>query len=227
MEIIGAKQEYHSDNIHLYQIDCMNYMKDLPDNAFDLAIVDPPYNVNASDGRFGGQKSKPSKISGKLNGKHYTNHNKTPSGEYFNFLFRISKNQIIWGSNYYPQFLFHSGAIIWDKKTTGPLSDCEIAFQSFNKLVIKYTHEWSGFKKGNDKSIRIHPNQKPIALYKWLLKNYATPDMKIIDTHGGSMSSVIACADFGCEIVCCEIDEDYYNAGKQRVINHMNQLKLF
>lgn len=204
----------------------MDGMKEFPDNYFDLAIVDPPYNVGASNGTFGGQKKKPSKISFKLNAKHYSNYNQTPNREYFIELFRISKNQIIWGSNYYPQYLKHSGAIIWDKLTTGPLSDCEIAFQSFNKLVTKYTHAWSGFNKGGDKSVRIHPNQKPIQLYKWILKNYATPDMKIIDTHAGSCSSVIAFIDFGCEWIAFEKDKDYFDAASKRIEQHKSQLTL-
>jgi site-specific DNA-methyltransferase (adenine-specific) len=194
----------------------MEYMKTIPDKHFDLAIVDPPYNVSASDGKFGGQKSKPSLISNKTNAKHYANHNKTPDEEYFNELFRISKNQIIWGSNYYPQYLYHSGAIVWDKLTTGPLSDCELAFQSFNKLVYKYTQAWTGFNKGGDTSTRIHPNQKPVKLYDWLLKNYAKEGDKILDTHLGSGSSAIAAHYAGFEFVGCELDTDYYKAACER-----------
>ena len=117
--------------INLNLGDSLEAMKMMEDNAYDLAIVDPPYNVGASNGNFGGQKKKPSKISGKTKAKHYANHDRTPDEEYFNELFRVSKNQIIWGSNYYPQYLTHSGAIVWDKLTTGPLSDCELAVQSF------------------------------------------------------------------------------------------------
>lgn len=204
----------------------MEYMATLPDKAFELAIVDPPYNVGASDGKFGGKKSHPSLISGKLNGKHYANHDKTPDKEYFNELFRVSKNQIIWGSNYYPQYLYHSGAIIWDKLTTGPLSDCEIAFQSFNKLVIKFTHPWSGFNKGCDKSQRIHPNQKPINLYQWLLKNYAKQGDKILDTHLGSGSSAIAADIMGFDFTGLEIDKDYFEAALDRFNRHKQQLVL-
>jgi len=213
------------NTVHL--IDCMDFMADKPDNYYDLAICDPPYNVGASDGKFGGQKNKPSIISNKLNAKHYTNYNKTPNAEYFQALFRISKNQIIWGSNYYPQHLYHSGAIVWDKLTTGPLSDCEIAYQSFNKLVIKYTHAWSGFRKGKDKSQRIHPNQKPLGLYKWLLKNYAKPGQTIFDSHVGSGSIRIACRDLGFDFEGCEIDSDYWQAQEDRYNNHIQQADLF
>jgi site-specific DNA-methyltransferase (adenine-specific) len=217
-------------NIEFYNEDCIELMKRYPDNYFELAIVDPPYNVGASDGVFGGQKKKPSKISGKLNGKHYANHNKTPDKDYFFELFRVSKNQIIWGSNYYPQFLNHSGAIVWDKLTTGVLSDCEIAYQSFNKLVTKCVFPWSGFNKGNESEfhkIRVHPNQKPVALYKWLLKNYAKQGDKILDTHGGSMSSAIACYDMGFDLVITELDKEYFDKAKKRFDDHVSQLSLF
>jgi len=204
----------------LLNMDCMDFMRNLPDNAYSLAIVDPPYAVGASDGKFGGGESKPSMVSGKRNAKHYANHNKTPDADYFTQLFRVSKNQIIWGLNYYPQHLSHSGAIVWDKMTTGPLSDCELAYQSFNKLVTKYTQAWTGFNKGGEKTERCHPNQKPVRLYEWLLTNYAKPGDTILDTHGGSMSSVIACINLGFDITCIEKDPDYFEAAKQRIENH-------
>lgn len=208
LEIVGDAQ--------LYLGDCMEYMETLPDKAFELSIVDPPYAVGASDGRFGARKN--SKTYNKL--KHYANANTTPKKEYFDELFRVSKNQIIWGANYYPEYLYHSGWIVWDKLTTGPLSDCELAFQSINKLVIKYTNEWSGFRKGNKEereTVRIHPNQKPVSLYRWLLKNFAHTGDKILDTHGGSGSSVIACIEMGFPIVWIEKDPDYYDAALDRI----------
>jgi len=208
--------------------DCMEIMAEYEDNYFDLGVVDPPYNVGASDGNFGGQKKKPSKISGKLHAKHYTNHNATPKQDYFNELFRISKNQIVWGFNYYPQYFHHSGCIVWDKLTTGPLSDCEIAWQNINKLVNKYTHAWSGFNKGGDKSIRIHPNQKPIKLYEWIYNNYAKKEFKVIDTHLGSGSNLIAADKYGiAEFVGCEIDKDYFEAMQNRYEDYKSQLKMF
>lgn len=210
-----------------YLMDCIEGMKHYPDKYFDLAVVDPPYNVGASDGNFGGQLKKPSKISGKINGKHYANHNSTPDEKYFIELFRVSRNQIIWGSNYYPQFLYHSGAIVWDKLTTGVLSDCEIAFQSFNKLVFKYTHAWSGFNKGNDKSVRIHPNQKPISLYDWIFTKFAEPEMKILDTHLGSGSSRIAAHKNKLNFVGFEIDKEYFEKQEKRFADYVSQLSLF
>jgi site-specific DNA-methyltransferase (adenine-specific) len=212
-----------TDKITLLNIDCMDYMRGVPDKYFDLAIVDPPFNVGASDGSFGnrGYDSKTSKL------KHYTNHNKTPDKNYFDELFRVSKNQIIWGMNYYPQFLYHSGSIVWHKKNDNPLSDCEIAFQSFNKLVKYVWCEWQGFLKGGETTTRIHPNQKPLNLYKWLLKNYATPSMKILDTHLGSGSSAIAAHYFGCEFVGTEIDKDYYDAAVKRFKLVTSQTSIF
>jgi len=187
--------------VELLNIDCMEYMAGCADNSFDLAIVDPPYAVGACDGKFGGKKGHESKVYAWHNGKKYVNWDTTPSDDYFIFLFRISKNQIIWGSNYYPESLYHSGAIVWVKKNGGPLSDCEIAFQSFNKLVKRYDQQWSGFLKGGEKSLRIHPNQKPIALYNWLLENYAVKGQRILDTHLGSGSSAIAAHYFGADFV--------------------------
>lgn len=216
----------------VYNCDCMDFLAQCSDKQFDLAIVDPPYNVGASDGNFGGKKSAPSKINGKINGKNYANHNQTPEKEYFNHLFRISKNQIIWGSNYYPQFLYHSGAIIWDKKNDNNhiLSDCEIAFQSFSKLVNIVRIAWGGFYKEDCdefSKFRVHPNQKPVALYKWLLKNYAKDGDKILDTHLGSQSSRIACYDMRFDFWGCELDKEYFDAGCKRFENFKSQLKLF
>jgi len=226
MEIIGAKQEYHSDNIHLYQIDCMDYMKDLPDNAFDLAIVDPPYGIGEDGGKRRIKKDRPNSYTNKLKYAK-KNWDIKPPSNYFKELFRVSRNQIIWGGNFFVEEISKNSNcwIIWDKNIGGDQADGELAWTSFKMAIrIFKGHPFIGTNGGKK---RIHPTQKPIALYKWLLKNYATPDMKIIDTHGGSMSSMIACHDFGCDAVCCEIDKEYYNTGKQRVINHMNQLKLF
>lgn len=210
-------------NINITNEDNMELMARYEDNHFDLAIVDPPYNVGASDGSFGnrGYDSKTSKL------KHYANHDKTPDELYFKELFRVSKNQIIWGSNYYPQHLNHSGAIVWHKKNDGPLSDCEIAFQSFDKRVKYVWAEWQGFLKGGEKSQRIHPNQKPIKLYEWLLMTYAKEGDKILDTHLGSGSIAIACHNLGYDLAACELDKEYYDAAIKRLDDHQLQLRMF
>lgn len=208
----------------IYNIDCMEYMATVPNKHFELAIVDPPYAVGASDGNFGRHGTYRKEL------KHYANHNLTPDKNYFEELFRISKNQIIWGMNYYPQYLYHSGAIVWLKKDVNPLSDCEIAFQSINKLVKIIKIKWFGFtKEGSlpEEKITIHPNQKPVALYRWLLMNYAKKGDKIFDSHMGSGSLVIACIEEGFEYVACELDKDYYEAANKRIEEYKLQGKLF
>ena len=221
----GMTPYYQLGNITIYNCDCLGYMKNESDLSFDLAIVDPPYNVGASDGTFG-NKGVYTQRGKQL--KHYANHNKTPDKEYFDELFRVSKNQIIFGMNYYPQYLYHSGAIIWDKKLTGsPMSECEIAFQSFNKLVNKYECEWNGFLKGGEKGKRIHPNQKPIGLYRWILRKYCMKGQRILDTHLGSGSSAIASYYYEVDFVGCEIDEDYYKSACKRVEEETKQVRMF
>lgn len=211
--------------IELLHIDCMDYMRTLPDKAFELAIVDPPYAVGASDGSFGSQVGKGLR----KDLKHYANHNEVPKREYFDELFRISNNQIIWGANYCPQYLTHSGWIVWFKEMTGPLSDIELAYQSFNKVSKAIKHRWSGFVKEplDNNVIRIHPNQKPIRLYSWLLHNYAKPGDKILDTHLGSGSSAIAAHQMGFDFVGCELDKDYYDAACKRFKEQTMQGDLF
>ena len=212
--------------------DCMDVMKTFPDGHFDLAIVDPPYAVGASDGKFGrggkgGGKYAPSIVRTDL--KHYGNHNETPGPEYFKELRRVAKHQIVWGANYYPEHFTHGGWIVWDKANTGPLSDGELAYQSINKLVRIHRLQWSGFIKAdgdNSKEI-IHPNQKPVNLYKWLLATYATPGMRVLDTHLGSGSIAIAAHYYGVHLTACEIDPDYFHAAKARIEKETRQMDFF
>ena len=173
-----------------------------PDGYFDLAIVDPPYGINKdgqkkTTGGHGGRKAHTIKGWDKAR----------PSEEYFKELFRVSKNRVIWGANYYPEYLRGTmGWLFWDKGQTINQSDGELAFTSFNcafrRVVINRVEL---LKEGT-----IHPTQKPIKLYKYVLKNYAKPGMKIIDTHLGSGSNRIACWDFGCDFYGWEIDKEYY-----------------
>jgi len=215
-------KQFVKDKITLLHCDCLDYMKDVPDKHFDLAIVDPPYGI----GNYW-MKQKHTQHYGK---KEWNN--KPPDKKYFDELFRISKNQIIWGGNYFCHFLpITNSWIIWDKGNDVEkmnTSECEIAWTSFKIPMRKIFIQWSGGRKNIETGIsNIHPCQRPKNLYKWLLKNYATPDMKIIDTHGGSMSSMIACHDFGCEAVCCEIDEEYFDAAVKRFDNETRQLTCF
>ena len=211
----------------LHQMDCMKLLKDTPDKFYDLAIVDPPYfsdygkkNYTGNDISTTGIKRQTSKI----------NEWGVPDSYYFNEIHRVSKNQIIWGINYYANFTNSVGRIIWDKKNdSSTFSKAEIASHSFGLRVDMFRYEWNGMLQGDmkNKELRIHPTQKPVKLYEWLLTNYAKPGDKILDTHGGSMSSVIASLNLGYEIVCSELDVDYYNAGVARVIQSQAQDKLF
>ena len=209
--------------INLYNEDCMEALKGMKDNQYDLAIVDPPYGIGANKMTLGNGRNKIYRGSNDWD-------NKTPSEEYFNELFRISKHQIIWGANNMTPFLPPiSSWIYWDKGTgENDFSDGELAFSSKGGALRAYKFGWVGnnAKDGLHK-VRIHPTQKPVALYKWLLKNYAKEGDKILDTHGGSMSIAIACHDMKFDLDLYEIDKDYYEAGVKRYNNHKRQLQLF
>ena len=233
MEYTGFKNEYHSGKIHLYNGDCMDLLKQTPDKYYDLAIVDPPYGIGASSKNFirqGKQTGKSLAVSGtKYTAKDWDNC--VPDKIYFDELRRVSKNQIVWGGNYFASSLPNSSCwLIWDKVTGDNLyADAELAWTSFDKAVRKFTWMWKGMFQQNmaNKEDRIHPTQKPVALYKWLLQNYAKEGDTILDTHFGSLSIGIACHDMGFELTAIELDEDYYEAGKKRLIEHQKQLTLF
>jgi len=211
-------------NVELINIDCMEYMAGLDDNAFDLAIVDPPYGIGA-DKKNSGKKLQ-SKKSASLS-KYYGNQEwdlDVPNEEYFIELMRVSKNQIIWGANY---FGIKGGYIFWDKGVTMPTySDGELAYCSLLNSVKKYNFIWHGMIQDDMKfkEQRIHPTQKPVRLYDWLLQNYATSGMRILDTHLGSGSSAIAAHYFGCDFVGCEIDKDYFEAAQKRFDKETRQI---
>jgi site-specific DNA-methyltransferase (adenine-specific) len=241
--------------ISLYNVDCMEFMRDLPDNAYDLAIVDPPYGIGEDGGK---SKSRVVRKNGEI--RHGTDKRNgatiwrkppqykpkkwdsaPPPPLYFDEIFRVSKNQIIWGANHFSNMMPpSSGWIVWDKVNGNTdFSDCEIAFSSFNKGIRMLSFMWNGMLQGRSASAgktlqgdvskrekRIHPTQKPVALYKWLLSNYASEGDKIFDSHGGSMSIAIACHDKGFDLDLCELDKDYFEAGKKRYLQHAAQLKL-
>lgn len=202
-------------------MDCMEGMKEFPDKYFELAIVDPPYgiNVNMNMGKKKGEK-------GRYLKKGWDS--SIPDLNYFNDLFRVSKNQIIWGGNYMTYFLPASmGWICWDKAVPDGFSssDFELAWTSFEIAAKKCFIPYSGFIGIDTK--RIHPTEKPVKLYKWILQNYANPGDKILDTHGGSFSSVIACLEMGFEYIAFEIDKDYYYNGLKRINDYLSQPKMF
>jgi len=202
----------------VYNCDCMELMAKYPDGYFELAIVDPPYgiNVNVNMGRRkNDKKSNYHKFAG--------NDSSIPDKKYFDELKRISKNQIIWGGNYMTEYLKPSPCwLMWDKKFSEEVSfaQFELAWTSFSSSAKKYD-------KSPNQQGRIHPTQKPVALYKWLLDNYAKKGDKILDTHLGSGSSRIACYDFKFDFVGCELDKDYFDLMEDRFKKHISQLSIF
>ena len=216
----------------VYNEDCMIGMSRYPDKYFDLAIVDPPYGIGISNYEQIGT-SKKHKIK--------TWDNQIPTKEYFDELKRLTKNQIIWGVNYFDGFGLNGGRIVWNKLGTSighrenppSFSDCELAYCSVGVNIKMFSYTYIGNVQGNNyqilwsKTDRIHPTQKPVQLYKWLLRNYAKLGDKILDTHLGSGSSRIACFDGGFDFVGFEIDKDYYEAQEKRFQNHILQQKLF
>lgn len=200
-------------------IDCMEYMAGLPDKAFQLAIVDPPYGI----GRDGSARTTSSH--GGRKAHEFKGWDRgAPNEEYFKELERVSVNRIVWGANYYPQHLSPSmGWVFWDKGQRICNSDGELAYTSFNRaLRVAVYNRVELMLDGT-----IHPTQKPVKLYEWLLTNYAKPGDRILDTHLGSMSSVIACLNLGFEVVGCELDSDYFKAGCERVAQSQKQVRMF
>lgn len=200
--------------IRLYNIDCMEYMSTCSDKQFDLAIVDPPYG--------GGQH-----FNFRYGIGDAVYENRKPPQAYWDELFRISKDQVVWGGNYFTSSLPENRCwISWYKgNPLDSFSDFELAWTSFDKVAKALKMESYGFNHKDGST--IHPTQKPVQLYKWILKNYATTNMTIIDTHLGSGSSAIAAYDFGCDFVGCEIDKDYFEAAKKRFEIYTLQQKLF
>lgn len=214
--------------------DCMQYMPKYPDNYFDLAIVDPPYGIgyDIKAQKRAGQKSKGGAAYKKQ--YHASNwDNQTPDAYYFNELLRIAKHQIIWGGNYFTNYLPPSKAFIcWDKRLNGmqrSFADCELAWMDKGLGVARmFRYVWDGMLQEDmaNKEERIHPTQKPVALYKWLLSNYAKQGDLILDTHVGSASSLVACEEMGFNYVGFEIDETYYKMAKQRIEEFNQQMRM-
>jgi site-specific DNA-methyltransferase (adenine-specific) len=207
-----------TDKIDLRNQDNMELMKEYPDNHFDLAIVDPPYGIgiNVSMGkRKGDKKSDYKKFAGE--------DKEIPSAEYFEELFRVSKNQIIWGGNYMTEYLPPSPCwLLWDKGFSEDVTfaQFELAWSSFNSSAKK-------FDQNPNQQFRVHPTQKPVKLYQWILDRYANEGDKILDTHLGSGSIAIACHYRGFELVGCELDEDYYNSMIKRFKQETSQIAMF
>lgn len=198
--------------------DNMELMARYPDNYFDLAIVDPPYgiNINVSMGRRkGDKKSNYHKFAG--------GDSEIPSENYFDELFRVSKNQIIWGGNYMTEHLKPSPCwLFWDKGFSE-----DVTFAQFEMAWTSFSSSCKKYDKHPSQQIRIHPTQKPVKLYEWLLMRYAKPGDKILDTHLGSGSIAIACHNLNFDLTACELDKDYFEAAMKRIEQHKKQLRMF
>jgi site-specific DNA-methyltransferase (adenine-specific) len=208
----------------------MEYMRQQPDNAFNLAIVDPPYGINFGEFNRTNKDSK----GNRFKADKYKNadwDSSIPTDDYFRELFRVTKNQIIWGGNYFPYIWGFGGKcfIFWNKgNPVDNFSDGELAWTSFDKVAKVFNFNYYGNIEGNSQSKgKIHPTQKPVNLYEWLLKNYANEGDRILDTHLGSASSAIAAHYGGYDFVGTELDEDYYKAACARVETETAQLDMF
>lgn len=207
--------------------DCQEGMKEFPDNYVDLGLVDVSYGI----GQGGGNNKTRNKLAIAKNYKDFGD-SKPPNKNYFNELFRISKNQIIWGANHFISKIPYDSScwLVWDKGNgKNHFADSELAWTNFNSAVRNFKYRWAGMLQENmkDKEKRSHPAQKPVALYCWILKNYAKPSDLILDTHFGSASSIIACIEMGHPYIAFEIDVDYYNDAVNRVNEFKKQGNFF
>ena len=208
--------------INIYNQDCIEAMKDMSDNQFDLAIVDPPYGINAEQGTNRASRKK-------FKDKKYGWDNSSPTSQYWLQLFRISKNQIIWGANHFIEDIPNSNSkhwLIWDKFNPDRcFADCELAWCSNmdNARIFKIKRVQELNKEDGGK---IHPTQKPVKLYEWILMKYAKEGDKILDTHLGSGSIAIACHNLGYDLTGYEIDKEYFEAAQKRIKEHQSQLRI-
>jgi len=217
--------------INIYNRDCLEAMKEMPDNAYSLALVDPPYGI----GESGDKNHSRGKMAISKNYKAFSGNDiEPPSKEYFKELKRVSKNQIIWGANHFIERIPNANSscwAVWDKDNGATdFADCELAYTSFKTAVRIFKFKWQGMLQGDmaNKENRIHPTQKPVALYKWLLDKYAKEGDNILDTHLGSGSIAIACYEYGFNLTGFELDADYYKSAKERIENHIqSHPKLF
>lgn len=207
--------------------DCLDILKQLPDKCIDLVLTDPPYGIGESAGK---NKSR----SNKAIAKDYGNKdwdNSIPEKEIFNEMLRVSKHQIIFGGNYFVEYLHNSPCwLVWDKNNgTNDFADCELAWTNFKSAVRKYLWTWNGMLQHDmkNKDIRIHPTQKPLKLFEMILRDYSKENNLILDCFSGSGTTAIACHNLNRRFICIERDTDYYNASVERLKNAQSQLKLF
>ena len=221
--------------------DNMLLMARYPDNYFDLAIVDPPYGIGESSNNnksrtnktnFGAKNTRKTVVKSKDYGNKKWDDN-APNKEYFTELKRVSKNVIIWGANHFIENIPNSNSscwVVWDKQNgNNDFADCELAYCSFKTAVRMTSIRWHGMLQHDmkNKEVRIHPTQKPVKLYEWLLMNYAKEGDKILDTHLGSGSIALACHNLGFELTACELDKEYFDASIKRIKDHVSQTRMF
>ncbi len=218
------------ENSIVYNMDCIIGMKHYPDKYFDLAVVDPPYGLNISalsnSGESGGTDKR-----WNTNKKDFYKPKEwdknIPTAEYFEQLKRVSKNQIVWGWNYFVSYFNDCPSyIVWNKEASGNYSDCEMAWCSIKGTNKIFKWLWNGFRKQQPEE-RIHPTQKPVALYNWIFNNYATEGMRVLDTHLGSQSSRISANKYKLDFVGFETDKEYFDKGNKRFYNYISQTTLF
>ena len=221
-----------------YNMDCMDGMKEFPDKYFDLAIVDPPYGIGVQTMQFTKTGRRKASRKSKAKSRDYRRTDEwdiKPTKEYFEELFRVSKKQIIWGGNYFTDMLYPSKSfIVWDKRCHDEMrndfADCEFAWCSSGLGVARvFRYLWNGMLQGDmkHKEDRFHPTQKPVQLYTWILANYANRGDRILDTHAGSASSLVACEKMGFEYVGFEIDETYFKLAQERINEEKAQLSIW
>lgn len=214
----------------VYNIDCMEYMATVPYKYFDLAVVDPPYGI----GEDGSKNHTRGLLARSKNYKAFSGNDKNaPEKPYWDELLRVSKKQIVWGANHFiSKIPFDSSCwIVWDKDNgETDFADCELAWTSFDTAVRKFKYKWQGMLQENmkNKEIRIHPTQKPVALYEWIYQKYLPKGGKVLDTHLGSGSNRIAADKMGnIDFVGCELDKDYFDAQEKRFADFKKQIRLF
>lgn len=206
--------------------DCMDILKQLPDKCIDLVLTDPPYGIGEAAGKnlSRGKLAKPTQYAIK------DWDNKIPKKEIFDEIFRVSKNQIIFGGNYFVECLTNSSCwLVWDKNNTGDFADCELAWTNFKSAVRKYKWTWNGMLQEDmkNKDIRIHPTQKPLKLFEMILRDYSNENDLILDCFSGSGTTAVACHNLKRRFICIEKDYDYWKASVERLENAQAQMRLF
>ena len=206
--------------------DCLDILRELPDKSIDLVLTDPPYGI----GEAKKNNASRSKLAiAKDYGKKYWD-DRIPQKEIFDEIFRVSKNQIIFGGNYFVEYLHNSSCwLVWDKNNSGNFADCELAWTNFKSAVRKYRWTWNGMLQHDmkNKDVRIHPTQKPLKLFEMILNDYSKENDLILDCFSGSGTTAVACHNLKRRFICIEKDEDYYNASVERLKDAQSQLKLF